>query len=148
MAGRQLADATVRPVNARDEDLLRRAREAQEAAYAPYSRFRVGAALLAEDGRVFVGANVENAAYPVTLCAERVALGSAVVAGARSFVAVAIVGDGPGPCTPCGMCRQALFEFAPQLRVLARGTDGSVKEYVLGRDLLPEGFGPNRLSPP
>lgn len=130
-----------------DEDaLLAQAREAQGRAYAPYSGFRVGAALLTADGRVFLGANIENAAYSPSICAERVALPSAVVAGARALLAVAVVGSGPGPCTPCGVCRQVLFEFAPDLLVIAAGTDGAVARYTLGRDLLPDGFGPVRLA--
>jgi cytidine deaminase len=127
--------------------LLAAARQAQQRAYAPYSGFRVGAALLAADGRVFTGANVENAAYSPTICAERVALPQAVVAGARAFTALAVVGDGDGPCTPCGVCRQTLYEFAPDLVVLAAGTRGETARYVLSRDLLPHGFGPSRLSP-
>jgi cytidine deaminase len=126
--------------------LIAQARRAQAGAYAPYSGFRVGCALLAEDGRVFTGANVENAAYPAAICAERVALPAAVTAGVRAFVALAVVGDGPGPCTPCGVCRQVLFEFAPDLVVLAAGSDGALSRYVLGRDLLPDGFGPSRLA--
>lgn len=127
------------------QDLLDRARRAQERAYAPYSGFRVGCALLAGDGRVFVGANVENAAYSPTICAERVAMPAAVVAGARQFTAMAVVGDGPGPCTPCGVCRQVLYEFAPDLEILAAGTTGEPERLVLSRDLLPHGFGPGRL---
>ena len=126
--------------------LVAAAREVQHRAYVPYSGFRVGAALLDDDGRVWTGANVENAAYPATICAERTALPPAVVAGVRGFVALAVVGDGDGPCTPCGTCRQVLFEFAPDLVVLAAGTTGEVRRYVLGRDLLPDGFGPLRLS--
>jgi cytidine deaminase len=126
--------------------LLDRARRAQTAAYAPYSGFRVGAALLVGDGRVFLGANVENAAYSPSICAERVAVPSAVVAGARDLVALAVVGDGPGPCTPCGVCRQVLFEFAPDLPIIAAGASGAPARYVLGRDLLPAGFGPVRLA--
>ena len=129
-----------------DEDaLLGAAREVRQRAYAPYSGFRVGAALLDADGRVWLGANVENAAYPVTICAERTALPEAVVAGARDFVALAVVCDGDGPCTPCGMCRQVLYEFAPDLLVVCAGADGRRVRYVLGRDLLPDGFGPRRL---
>jgi cytidine deaminase len=127
------------------DGLLAEAIAAQVRAYAPYSGFRVGAALLAADGRVFVGANVENAAYSPSICAERVALPAAVVAGATEFAALAVVGDGPGPCTPCGVCRQVLFEFAPDLEILAAGTDGAAARYVLSRDLLPHGFGPGRL---
>lgn len=128
-----------------DDALVAAAREAQGRAYVPYSQFRVGAALLAADGRVFVGANVENAAYSPTICAERVALPQAVVTGVRDFTAIAVVGDGEGPCTPCGVCRQALYEFAPDLVVLAAGTSGQTARYVLARDLLPHGFGPLRL---
>ena len=128
------------------EALLSIASEMRAHAYAPYSALRVGCALLAADDRVFVGANIENAAYGSTICAERVALPLAVVDGAREFVALAVVGDGDGPCTPCGACRQVLFEFAPGLVVLAAGGDGAVARYVLGRDLLPDGFGPGRLA--
>ncbi|HVM19638.1 MAG TPA: cytidine deaminase [Egibacteraceae bacterium] len=125
--------------------LLATASVARDQAYAPYSGFRVGCALLTADGRVFTGANVENAAYGSTICAERVAMPAAVVAGVREFVALAVVGDGDGPCTPCGACRQVLFEFAPDLVVLAAGGSGAPAQYVLGRDLLPDGFGPVRL---
>lgn len=132
-----------------DEDLLlRTASDARERAYAPYSRFRVGAALLASDGEIFVGANVENAAYGSTICAERVAMPKAIVDGARDFLALAVVGDGDGPCTPCGACRQVLFEFAPDLLVLAAGADGATARYRLGPELLPAGFGPVRLGGP
>ena len=126
--------------------LVRAASQARELAYAPYSNFRVGAALLAADGRVFTGANVENAAYGSTLCAERVAMPAAVVAGAREFTALAVVGDGDGPTTPCGACRQVLFEFAPDLLVIAGGADGATARYRLGPELLPDGFGPLRLA--
>lgn len=129
-----------------EQALLDTAAAARERAYAPYSNFRVGAALLAADGRIFVGANVENAAYGSTICAERVALPAAVIQGVREFVALAVVGDGDGPCTPCGACRQVLFEFCPQLIVLAGGGDGSSRRYRLGVDLLPDGFGPIRLN--
>jgi cytidine deaminase len=128
------------------DELLAAARKAQERAYAPYSRFRVGAALRAVDGRVFTGVNIENASYPAGICAERSALAAAVSAGVRAFDELAVVGDGDGPCTPCGICRQALYEFAPGLPVIAAGTDGSIARYTLGPDLLPHGFGPERLG--
>ncbi|HWB72852.1 MAG TPA: cytidine deaminase [Egibacteraceae bacterium] len=125
--------------------LLAQARRAQAAAYAPYSRLRVGCALQTADGRIFSGANVESAAYPAGLCAERAALGAAVAAGAREFAALVLVADGPGPCPPCGVCRQALVEFAPDLPVVAAGADGALGRYVLGRDLLPDAFDASRL---
>lgn len=128
-----------------DAELLDLAGGARTTAYAPYSGFRVGAAVATADGRVFVGANVENAAYPATICAEQVAVPQAVIAGTRPTT-LAVVGAGVGPCTPCGVCRQVLFEFAPTLRVLAGGEDGTVVEYRLDRDLLPAGFGPYRLD--
>lgn len=130
-----------------DQELLEAARLVRRGAYAPYSRFRVGAALRAGDGRVFTGVNIENASYPAGICAERAALAGAVTAGARQFDRIAVVCDGAGPCPPCGICRQVLFEFAPDLVVLAGGADGSVARYVLGADLLPDGFGPERLTP-
>lgn len=126
--------------------LVAAASAARDQAYAPYSAFRVGCALLAADGRIFTGANVENAAYGSTICAERVAMPAAVVAGAREFVALAVVGDGEDPCTPCGACRQVLLEFAPDLTVIAGGDGPEIARYRLGADLLPDGFGPVRLA--
>jgi cytidine deaminase len=123
------------------------ARRAMNAAYAPYSGFRVGAAVRCADGRVFTGANVENATYSATLCAERLAVPAAIIAGARDLIALAVVGSGRGPCTPCGTCRQVLYEFVPDLYVVAAGADGAVARYVLSRDLLPAAFGPCRLQP-
>ncbi|HEX6254345.1 MAG TPA: cytidine deaminase [Euzebyales bacterium] len=131
-----------------DDDLalVDAARDARAGAYVPYSRFRVGAALRTADGTVITGANVENAAYPATICAERVALTYAVSHDRRSFTALAVMGTGPAVCTPCGTCRQVLYEFAPDLVVLAAGDAGVVERYVLGRDLLPRGFGPDALA--
>ncbi|CAN5640049.1 cytidine deaminase [soil metagenome] len=128
------------------EALLARATDVRTRAYAPYSNFLVGAALLTEDGTVFEGCNVENAAYPATICAERAALVSAVAAGHRRFSALAVIGSGDGPTTPCGICRQVLFEFAPNLVVHAAGVDGATKTFALAADLLPDGFGPHRLA--
>jgi cytidine deaminase len=108
-------------------------------AYAPYSGFRVGAALEADDGRVFTGCNVENASYPVTVCAERVALGAAVVAGASTFRRVVIVSSGQRVASPCGMCRQALAEFGLDVEVISLTVGGERGSWVL-RDLLPEAF--------
>ena len=126
-----------------DQKLLETAIGMLEYSYVPYSGYPVGAALLAEDGRLFTGCNVENAAYGNTLCAERTALCKAVSEGARRFSVIAIAARGSAPF-PCGACRQSLYEFAPDLRVLVTW-DGHVREAVLS-DLLPEGFGPSSLG--
>jgi cytidine deaminase len=128
-------------------DLLDRAREVRANAYAPYSRFPVGAALLAPDGRVFTGCNVENASYGLTNCAERVAIGKAVSEGVQAFVAVAVTGpEDTVAAAPCGACRQVLSEFGPDLPVImpAQGEPGYVVEFIGG--LLPGAFGPARLA--
>ena len=128
-----------------ERQLLARASDARARAYAPYSGLRVGCALQAVDGRVFTACNVENAAYPAAMCAERNAVGQAVAAGARRFVALAVVGDGERAPAPCGTCRQVLFEFEPDLVVLAGGAGGATARYHLARDLLPDAFGPGDL---
>ncbi|HEX8690921.1 MAG TPA: cytidine deaminase [Longimicrobium sp.] len=128
--------------------LLERAREARGRAYAPYSNFPVGAALLAADGRVFTGVNVENVAYPLGSCAERIAVGKAVSEGAREFVAIAVVGpDDDLPCTPCGGCRQVLHEFAPRIPVVTPAPGGGVRVTPL-TEMLPGAFDSERLHHP
>jgi cytidine deaminase len=124
----------------REKDLVRMALEARDAAYAPYSGFRVGAALLAEDGRVFTGCNIENASYGATICAERTAVAKGVSEGARTFTAVAIASFDAAPCVPCGICRQTIFEFAAEgFRYLSVAADGSYVAYGMD-EILPHGF--------
>jgi cytidine deaminase len=113
-------------------------------AYAPYSDFRVGAALLANDGTVIVGCNVENSSFPAGSCAERGALAAAVAAGHRQFTHLTIVTEAEEPTSPCGMCRQALVEFAPNLQVASYTTSGAEARWSLA-DLLPHPFTPQSL---
>ena len=105
-----------------DDELIAAAWDAREMAYAPYSNFHVGAALLAGDGRIFSGCNVENISYGLTNCAERVAIGAAIAAGARSFEKVVVVADTAQPISPCGACRQVLAEFGVKSVILANRT--------------------------
>ena len=125
--------------------LLAEAHAAREQSYAPYSRFRVGAALLCRDGSVVRGCNVENVSYGLSVCAERTAVGNAIVAGQRDFVAIAVATADPSGTPPCGMCRQVLYEFAPELVVVMETKDGS--EQITVAELLPRGFGPEDLAP-
>ena len=119
------------------KELVRQALEARQAPYAPYSGYKVGAALLGKSGRVYAGANVENAAYSPTLCAERVAVAKAVSEGEREFAALAVATkDG---ATPCGVCRQVLREFAEDLIVLVADAEGRTRESTLA-ELLPDSF--------
>ncbi len=126
------------------ERAIAAARRAQSQAYAPYSRFRVGAALVGTDGSVFAGCNVENAAYPSSLCAERGALMAAVAAGVRAFTLLVVVTDASAPTPPCGGCRQALVEFVPTLAVVS--VSGSEERRWRLIDLLPDAFRPEHLS--
>ena len=128
--------------------LVAAARDAMARAYAPYSRFPVGAALLCDDGTadgtIVTGCNVENASYPAALCAERAAVGAAVSRGLTRFRAVAVVTAADVPTPPCGMCRQVLVEFAPALRVVSEARDGRRAEWSLAA-LLPAPFDPAAL---
>lgn len=127
--------------------LLARARAAAARAYAPYSNFPVGAAILTADGSIFEGANVENASYPVTMCAERTAAAAAVYAGQRVFRAVAVSAPRAPGATPCGACRQLLNEFKPasgELIVILDGPNGP--EQMPFSALLPRAFGPHDLG--
>jgi len=119
--------------------------KARDNAWCPYSHFPVGAALMADDGRIFAGCNVENASYPAGICAERVALGAAVTAGARRFTRIVIVSVAQEPTPPCGICRQALVEFAPNLEIMALSPDGNASRWSLA-ELLPVPFTPASLG--
>ncbi len=130
--------------------LERAARAAQARAYAPYSGFKVGAALLTGSGEIFTGANVENASYGLTVCAERTACIAAALAGHRDVRAICVVTDATPPASPCGMCRQTLLEFCPDpaaVRVIAVGPDGASAEWTVA-ELIPHGFTGKQLTPP
>lgn len=128
-----------------DQELVELAFTMLSRSYVPYSHFPVGAALEGADGTVYTGCNVENAAYGSSICAERTALVKAVSEGCRSFRRLAVVGNGQDYCWPCGACRQMLFEFAPELEILAAKGDHSFVKYSLCA-LLPQGFGPSSLG--
>ncbi|MDO9067065.1 MAG: cytidine deaminase [Deltaproteobacteria bacterium] len=133
-----------KPYKLNPKDLIKLARGARSKAYAPYSKFKVGAALLAKSGKVYTGCNVENASYGLTCCAERNAVFEAVGRGERDFIAIAIVSDSPEPTAPCGACRQVLNEFAPELEVIMAGKKVSMKTSL--KKLLPLAFGPSSLK--
>ena len=126
-------------------DLVAAATEARGRAFAPYSEFRVGAALRAEDGTVFTGCNVESASYGLTICAERVALVKGISEGRTRFTAVAVVADTEHLSPPCGACRQLLWEFAPDATVTLANLAGLTAQYAM-RELLPHGFDAGLLS--
>jgi cytidine deaminase len=118
------------------EDLLSAATKARACAYAPYSRFSVGAALLTKTGQVFMGCNVENLSFGLTICAERNAVFAAVAAGEREFVKIGIVADSKSPVTPCGACRQVLAEFCEDMEIACANLEGLKFESTLA-ELLP-----------
>ena len=134
------------------QELIRAALEARKRSYSPYSGFQAGAALLARDGRIFTGCNIENAGYSSTICAERTAIFKAVSEGVRNFAAIAIAG-GPGEgeqlqyCAPCGVCRQVMMEFCdPEtFQIILGKSQEDYRQYTL-KELLPLGFGPENLG--
>jgi cytidine deaminase len=132
-----------------EDQLIEAARQARKSAYAPYSRFQVGAAVMAEDGRIFPGCNVENAAYPEGVCAEGGALSAMVLAGARRLRLVAISagpeGEGARACLPCGGCRQRILEFAGEGAEVLVDTPAGIQRHRFS-DLMPSVFGPGDLG--
>ncbi len=128
------------------EALIQAAKAARERAYAPYSHFAVGAALLTTSGQLFTGCNIENASYSLTNCAERVAVGCAVAAGQRDLAAIAVVTNTVGPASPCGACRQVLVEFSPHMRVILTNLQGDTVE-TTAEALLPGAFTAVELEP-
>jgi cytidine deaminase len=128
------------------KDLLEAALAARANAHAPYSGFAVGAALRAEDGRVFAGANVENAAYPQGICAEAAAIAAMVAAGGRRIAELLVVAEGPALCTPCGGCRQRLREFADGATPVHVAAPEGVRRSFTLDELLPHSFGPENLA--
>lgn len=129
--------------NEKRQSLINLAREARKFAYAPYSKYSVGAALRTKSGRIYTGANIENAAYPQTMCAERVAIFKAVSEGETEFEMIAVVTDNGG--SPCGGCRQVMAEFGLNTIVLFADGDGNIKNEMTVSDLLPEAFTPAHL---
>jgi cytidine deaminase len=136
---RELDEATV-------DEMLRNARDLLPRAYAPYSGFHVGAALLDGDAAIRTGVNIENASYPLSVCAERNAVGSMIASGERRILAVAVATDAPTPTPPCGGCRQVLWEFGDaDIPIVAEGAEGVRSRWRLG-ELLPHAFGPDDLT--
>lgn len=129
-----------------DEALFEAAEAVRARAYAPYSKFRVGAAILADDGRIYAGCNVENAAYPQGNCAEASAIAAMVAGGAKRITRIYVTGPGKDPVTPCGGCRQRIREFAHlDVEIISHGVEGEPLRATLGQ-LLPHSFGPGHLG--
>ena len=128
----------------KDRQLVQAALAGAKNAYIPYSNYRVGAALLSANGEVISGCNVENAGYSPTICAERTAFVKAISDGHQQFAAIAVVSRGAG--SPCGVCRQFMFEFAPDMRVILADLDGNIHLVTTLAELLPHGFGPANLN--
>lgn len=127
-----------------EQALCQKAIDMLDMAYVPYSHFPVGAALLCRDGTVFTGCNIENASYTPTICAERTAVSKAVSEGHRDFVRIVIAGRSEDFCVPCGVCRQVLREFAPELEIICLNGAGEERVFTLP-ELLPHSFGPEYL---
>ena len=129
----------VKEENREIDKLISAAREAQRAAYAPYSEFKVGAALLTKDGHIFTGCNVENTTYGLSICAERVVVTKAISEGHKDFVLLVVVADSDEPISPCGACRQFMLEFNPEMEVVMVGDNGNRRRMTVS-ELLPHYF--------
>ena len=129
-----------------EEELIRRAREARSKAYSPYSRVKIGAAVLTRDGSIYAGCNIENSSYGLSNCAERTAIFKAVSEGRRDLVSMSIVGDSEDFTTPCGACRQVMVQFNPRLRIIRVGLDDGYRSETTAEKLLPEAFNPSSLA--
>jgi cytidine deaminase len=128
------------------DQLFQAAKVAKSQAYAPYSKFHVGAAILSDDGKIYAGCNVENAAYPSGTCAEAGAIAAMNLGGAKKIAAVLVMGDGDQLCTPCGSCRQRIREFAPAITPVHIADETAVRQSFTLAELLPFSFGPDNLS--
>jgi cytidine deaminase len=126
------------------EKLIKEAEKARKKAYTPYSKFKVGAAVLCDDGKIFSGCNIENASFGLTICAERVAFFKAISEGSTKFKAFAVIGNTDKPCSPCGACRQVISEFGEDIPLIMTNLKGDVKIKKI-KELLPEAFGKNDL---
>jgi len=124
--------------------LIKEAEKARKRAYTPYSNFKVGAAILTTDGKIFTGCNIENASFGLTVCAERVAILKAISEGSTEFEAIAIIGNTNQPCSPCGACRQVVSEFGENIQIIMSNLKGDIKIKKIG-ELLPEAFSKNDL---
>ncbi len=131
-------------MNKNYKKLITEAERARKRAYAPYSKFKVGAAVLSADGKIFTGCNIENASIGLALCAERVAIFKAISEGSTKFKAIAIIGDTDKPCSPCGACRQVISEFGEDIPLIMANLKGDVKIKKI-KELLPGAFGKNDL---
>lgn len=121
------------------QKLINKAEEARLNAYAPYSKFTVGSAVMTKEGAIFTGCNIENASLGLSICAERVAIYKAVSSGYKSFKALAIIGDTEEPCTPCGACRQVMLEFSPDMEIIMTNLNQKIK-ITKAKELLPDIF--------
>ena len=126
------------------EKLIKEAEKARKKAYTPYSKFKVGAAVLCDDGKIFSGCNIENVSFGLTICAERVAFFKAISEGSTKFKAIAVIGNTDKPCSPCGSCRQVISEFSEDIPLIMANLKGDVRIKKI-KELLPEAFGKNDL---